>query len=209
VIEVSTYISSVARTVGSRTLHAGEARVGTIARSYNTDIHDLWDACTNVERIPRWFMSVTGELKVGGTYQLEANASGTIERCDPPHGFDITWEYGGEVSWVTVRLTAEAPTRTRFELEHVAHVDDSKWDEYGPGAVGVGWDLTLLGLALYYEQGGAFDKQAVVAWTMSDEGRALMAASSDAWCAANIAGGADPTRARDGAARTTAAYTGA
>ena len=30
---------------------------------------------------------------------------------------------------------------TRLELEHIAHVDDERWAEFGPGAVGIGWDL--------------------------------------------------------------------
>ena len=54
---------------------------------------------------------------------------------------------GDEVSWIEVHLTPESDERTRFTLEHVAHVDDQRWTEYGPGAVGVGWDSGLLGLA--------------------------------------------------------------
>ena len=65
------------RTVGTRTLEAGEARVVTISQSYATDAADLWDACTNIERIPRWFLPISGDLKVGGSYQLEGHASGT------------------------------------------------------------------------------------------------------------------------------------
>jgi uncharacterized protein YndB with AHSA1/START domain len=56
--------------------------------------------CTNPERIPRWFLPVSGELKEGGRYQLEGNAGGTITRCDPPHGFDATWEMGSDMSWI-------------------------------------------------------------------------------------------------------------
>ena len=58
----------------------------------------------------------------------------------------MTWEFGGEVSWVEVRLTQESEDTTRLELEHTAHVDGDRWEQFGPGAVGVGWDLTLVGL---------------------------------------------------------------
>ena len=104
-IDVSHQISAVRRTVGKRVLEAGEARVMTISQVYDTDVDDLWDACTNAERIPRWFLPVSGELKVGGKYQLEGNAGGTVERCDPPKSFAATWEFGGDVSWIEVRLT--------------------------------------------------------------------------------------------------------
>src|SRR3954464_4209543 len=150
-IDVTEQINAVTRTVGTRALAAGQARVITLSQVYPTDQHDLWDACTSIERIPRWFLPISGDLKVGGHYQFEGNAGGTIERCDPPTGFDATWEYGGDVSWVQVRLSPEPGGRTRLELEHVAHVDDERWSEYGPGAVGVGWEMGFLGLTQHLE----------------------------------------------------------
>ena len=68
----------------------------------------MWDACTNPERIPRWFLPVTGDLKVGGRYQLEGNAAGDDRTMRPAHGFDATWEFGGEVSWIELRLSPTA-----------------------------------------------------------------------------------------------------
>ena len=114
-IDVTQQINTVRRTVGTRTLEAGEARVVTISQSYDTDAADLWDACTNIERIPRWFLPVTGDLRVGGQYQLEGNANGTILTCDPPREFTATWECGGDVSWIEVRITGEgsAPVTVR------------------------------------------------------------------------------------------------
>lgn len=153
-IETTHQISAVRRTVGSRTLEAGEARVLTISQTYRATLDDLWDACTNVDRIPRWFLPISGDLRLHGRYQFEGNAGGVVERCDPPKSFAATWEMGGEVSWIEVRLTPEGEDRTRFTLEHVAHVDDERWTEYGPGAVGVGWDSGLLGLAGHLDPDG-------------------------------------------------------
>ena len=51
----------------------------------------------------------------------------------------------GGVSWVTVRLSPDPKGGTRLELEHAAHVEEH-WKKFGPGAVGIGWDLGLLGL---------------------------------------------------------------
>ena len=107
-IDVTEQISAVRREVGGRVLEAGQARVVTVSRSYPAGLADVWDACTNPERIPRWFLPVSGELKEGGRYQLEGNAGGTITRCDPPHGFDATWEMGGDMSWIELRLAGGA-----------------------------------------------------------------------------------------------------
>jgi len=146
-IDVTQQINAVQRKVGTRVLAAGEARTVTISQTFGAAIEDVWDACTSAERIPRWFLPVSGDLRPGGHYQLAGNAGGTIERCDPPKSFFATWEYGGEVSWIEVRLTAEAAGRTRMEIEHIAHVDDQRWAEFGPGAVGIGWDMVVMGLS--------------------------------------------------------------
>jgi uncharacterized protein YndB with AHSA1/START domain len=206
VIDVSHQISAVRRTLGDRVIEGKEARVLTISQVYDTDVDDLWDACTNPERIPRWFLPVSGDLKLGGKYQLEGNAGGTVERCDPPKSFAATWEMNGGVSWIEVRLTPEG-AGTRFELEHVAHVDDH-WDQFGPGAVGIGWDGALVGLVLHLSAPGtAVDPEAAMAWMMSPEGIRFMTASNDAWYEADVAAGADPAKARAAADRTLAFYT--
>src|ERR1700756_100371 len=98
-IDVTQQINAVRRRVGTRVLEAGEARTVTISQTYAAAIEDVWDACTSAERIPRWFLPVSGELKLGGRYQLEGNAGGTIEGCDPPKSFSATWEYGGQGGW--------------------------------------------------------------------------------------------------------------
>ena len=192
--------------------HDGKpARAVIAARSYATDAHDLWDALTNAERIPRWFLPITGELEIGGRYQLEGNAGGVITRCDPPEALDVTWEYAGSVSWVTVRLEPQGD-ETRLTLEHVMLKDEAgeeHWRQYGPGATGVGWDLSFLGMALHMESGGeAIDREANDAWMASDQGKAFMQACAEAWGVAHIAAGEDPDDARAMAARTGAAYAG-
>jgi uncharacterized protein YndB with AHSA1/START domain len=206
-IDVAQQINAVRREVGSRVWEAGEARVVTVGQTYKGSLDDVWDACTNPERISRWFLPVSGDLRVDGRYQLEGNAGGTVERCDPPKSFAATWEYGGEVSWIEVRLSAESDGRTRFELQHIAHVDDERWAEFGPGAVGIGWDMGLVGLELHLSSGRAVDPQESAAWMASDEGRQFITLSSQRWCDASIAAGTNETEARDAAERTTAAYT--
>ncbi|MEV0223430.1 SRPBCC family protein [Streptomyces sp. NPDC050704] len=207
-IDVTHQINAVRRQVGARVFKAGESHVVTISQTYDSAVEDVWDACTNAERIPRWFLPVSGDLRLGGKYQLEGNANGTVERCDPPRSFAATWEYDGGVSWIELRLTPGAEGGTRFELDHISHVDDdTKWAEFGPGAVGVGWDLAVMGLALHLASSAPVDTQEVMAWMGSEEGRRFVTLSSEGWYEANVAAGeAEPT-ARVAADRTTAAYT--
>ena len=86
-IDVIQQINSVRRQVGTHMLEAGEARSVTISQTYAATTDELWDACTNPERIPRWFLPVSGDLRLHGRYQLLGNAGGTIERCDAPASF--------------------------------------------------------------------------------------------------------------------------
>ncbi|MEA2703417.1 MAG: hypothetical protein QOD63_1362 [Actinomycetota bacterium] len=137
-IDVASQIDAVGRRVASRVLETGKARAAVVSQDFDASVDDLWDACTNPERIPQWFLPVSGDLRLGGRYQLEGNAGGTIQRCDPPNGFAATWEYGDEVTWIEVRLVPGPDGGARLELEHVAHVDDQRWAEFGPGATGSG-----------------------------------------------------------------------
>lgn len=208
-IDVKHQISEVHREVGSKVLGAGEARVITISQAYEGSLDDVWDACTNPERIARWFLPVSGDLRLGGRYQLEGNASGTIERCDPPNSFAATWEFGDETTWIEVRLSEQPEGRIRFELEHVAHVSDDRWAQFGPGAVGVGWDLALVGLARHMSGGEPVDPQQGAAWVASDEGREFISLSSEQWRQASVTAGTPVAEAQAAAERTVAFYTGA
>lgn len=207
-IDVAEQINAVEREVGARVFGPGEARTLTVAQTYAANPDDVWDACTNAERIPRWFLPVTGDLKVGGRYQLEGNAGGTVERCDPPKSFFVTWEFGGQVSWLEVRIGPGADGMTRLELEHTAHVDDDLWDQFGPGAVGIGWDLTLLGLARHLLPGGATITPAEAAeWATTAEAVTFMSQAADRWRDADVAAGRNPEKARAAADRAKAFYT--
>ena len=206
-IDVTQQINSVRRVVGARVLEAGQARTVTISRTYAAAIEDVWDACTNAERIPRWFLPVSGELRLGGRYQLQGNAGGTIERCDPPKSFFATWEFGGQVSWIDVRLTPEAADETRLEIEHITRAGDERWAQFGPAAVGIGWDMIIMGLTLHLSGRSAVDPKAGMAWAASEDGRRFMRLSGERWCEAHIATGDDEAEARAMAERTIAAYT--
>jgi uncharacterized protein YndB with AHSA1/START domain len=204
--DVPRQLGAVTRLVTDRTIEGRPARVVIASRTYDTTADDVWDAITSPTRIPRWFLPITGELRLGGRYQLEGNAGGEITTCEPPRRLGVTWEMRGDVSWVEVRLT-EAQGRTELVLEHVAHVPEEFWGQFGPGAVGIGWELGLLGLHMHLETGA--DKPAdEAAFAASDEGKAIIRGSADGWCRAAIAGGDPEEAARAASTRVIAFYTG-
>jgi uncharacterized protein YndB with AHSA1/START domain len=207
-IDIVAELNAVHRAVGRRDIAAGEGRTVTLRRDLDGEIEDVWDAITDPERLCRWLMPVSGELRVGGRYQLQGNAGGEILRCEPPKLLHVTWVYGedateADVSEVVVRLSP-AGLRTVLELEHAAVTDPERWGQYGPGAVGVGWDLALLGLLRHL--GGGIDEADREAWGNSPEARTFMTASSDAWGAANEAAGATSEEAAAAVRETTAFY---
>jgi len=207
-IDITSHIGAAVRRVEDREHEGTPVRVVVASRRYDTGIDDLWDALTRAERIPRWFLPISGDLRLGGRYQLEGNAGGAITECAPPHSLAVTWEFGGGVSWLNVRLSEAGGEQTDLVLEHLAPIDPH-WDTYGPGAVGVGWDLTLIGLALHLAAGGAaVDKDVFAAWSASDDGKAFIRASAEGWGAADIANGEVPAKARAAADLTAKFYTG-
>ena len=205
-IDSADHLGAVERSVSSSERAGKAASAVILTRNYETTVDDLWDAVTNGERIPRWFLPIAGELKLGGRYQLEGNAGGEITQCEPPTYLAVTWEFGGDTSWVEIRLSKVDDRHTSLTLRHTANVSDFG-TQYGPGATGVGWEMGLLGLALHLAQPDA-PKMDESAFSASPEGKAFVTGSSEAWGRASIAAGTDPAEANEAAGRTTAFYTG-
>ena len=124
-------LQAVVRDLTTTTRDGQEMRLLTAERHFPANRDEVWDALTNPERVPRWMAPVSGDLRVGGRYQIEGNAGGEILVCTPPEALFLTWEFGGQMSWVDVMLTT-VDDRTRLLLEHTAPVDPEKWEEFGP-----------------------------------------------------------------------------
>jgi uncharacterized protein YndB with AHSA1/START domain len=184
-----------------RNLSSADEHEVEVSRAYETPVEDLWDACTDPERIVRWFLPVSGDLRLGGSYQLEGNAGGRIEACEPPRHLGLTWDFGGSTSRLAVDFSPLDDGRSQLRLRHTV-ADDDHWREYGPGAVGVGWDLTLLGLAAYL----AGEPVDPASFEGSPEARELMQTSAAAWGRAHEESGVPADVARAAAERTSAAY---
>src|SRR5215831_19978811 len=105
------------------------------------------------------------------------------------------------LSWLEVTLTP-AENGTTLDLAHEAHVDPDLWGRFGPGAVGVGWDLALVGLGLHIESGSAVDPETALAFPTSPVGVEFVrhAAASGTWAPCFRAAPAPPDALlRDGA----------
>ncbi len=145
--------------------------------------------------------------QLGGRYQIQGNAGGTVLACEPPRRLELTWEAMGAISWVDLTLAKEG-MGARLTLEHAAPHPNPHWSTYGAGATGVGWDGAIMGLALHLATGKAVDPAEAMAWMTSDNGRAFYRASSEEWRRAAIAGGESEAEAGARATATTAFYTG-
>ena len=194
-------------TVRHTTRDGVDVAIVEVRRTYPGEVADVWEAFTNPERLPRWFLPVTGDLRPGGQYQLEGNAGGSVTHCDPPHSFSVTWELMGFVSWVTVDLTTAGPDRTTVTLAHTVDTDSDHWRQFGPAAVGIGWDLAWVRGLQPFLRGNVPDSQAEQMWPLTSEGTAFVRACADSWAEAEIAGGGDPQTARERSAATAAFYT--
>ncbi|MGF6824552.1 uncharacterized protein YndB with AHSA1/START domain [Microbacterium sp. ZKA21] len=215
-VDIQKQLDAVERELRTDDVDGEPSYVQSISQEYPSGIQDVWDAVTSPDRIARWFLPVSGELRLGGRYQFEGNAGGEILACTPPVDgraeYRVTWEYGGGVTWLTVTLDETVAGATRVRLDHAAHTADvpaEMWEVFGPGATGVGWDQGLLGLALHLGAvEGAVDPADAEKWQLSDEGKAFSRAAADGWARAHVAAGADPAVAAQAADATYGFYTG-
>jgi uncharacterized protein YndB with AHSA1/START domain len=104
-----------------RRISRGDARVAVFRRTYDAPIDDVWDACTNPERLARWYVPITGELRVGGTFEQHPMGSGVITRCDAPR--ELKLSLGGGADEIELRLSEAGDAKTALELQHATTID--------------------------------------------------------------------------------------
>jgi len=205
--DLTAHVNAMSRSVRNLERDGKPAKAVVASCVYDTDVADLWDAVTDPDRLRRWFSPVTGELKLGGRFQVENNAGGTITECEPQRKLAATWEFGGGISWITVTLS-DAADGARLELEHIAFIDPH-WDMFGPGAVGVGWDLGFMGLARHLAEPAAnLPQESEAGWHELPEAKAFIRSASDGWGAAAITAGENRDAALTAAEATRQFYTG-
>ena len=105
-----------------RRIGAGEARVAVFKRTYDAPIEDVWDACTNPDRLRRWYVPITGDLRVGGTFQQSPMGSGVITHCAAPR--ELKLSLGGGADEIELRLSPAGAGQTALELQHATTIDE-------------------------------------------------------------------------------------
>ena len=119
--EIASEIEAINRSVGRRSIATGDGPSVVLRRSYDAPIEDVWDACSDPDRLKRWFLPVSGDLRLGGRFQIEGNAGGEILRCEPPRLLAVSWVYADNpADEVELRLAPGPGGATVLELEHVS-----------------------------------------------------------------------------------------
>ncbi len=126
----------------------GERRAAVFERSYATPRDDLWQACTDPERLARWFAPVTGDLRPGGLFTIHFDDDDTprcrVVRCEAPRLVVWEWPVGEVSSLVTVEVSPDGDG-SRLVLRHERLT--------GAQVVGyaAGWDTYLRALEAHVE----------------------------------------------------------
>ncbi|KGJ72151.1 hypothetical protein GY21_17225 [Cryobacterium roopkundense] len=152
-----------------------QVRLGHV---YQASVADVWRAVTEPESLERWFLPLSGDLHVGGAFQFEGNAGGTILACEPEALLRVT--FGMDTSVVEVRLRAVAPDSTEFTFEHTVPLSMAG---SGAGALYVApaWDMSVVGLGLFLR--GEFVNDPST-WENSPAVQRYARQAIDAWAAA-------------------------
>jgi len=100
---------------------AGAGGVALFDRAYPTSAEDLWQACTDPDRLARWFAPVTGDLCPGGRFTIHFDDADTprcrVVTCEPPRLVVWEWPVGAITSLVTVEVRPDGDS-SRLVLRH-------------------------------------------------------------------------------------------
>jgi len=124
---------------------------------YDTNIDDLWEACTDPERLARWIAKVSGDLRVGGSVHAVFTSTwsgpGRVDVCEKPHHLLLTMDPGTPDETRIEAWLKEQGSGTRLvveerglPLDHLpsygagwqAHLDDLGHSLRGQAEVGTG-----------------------------------------------------------------------
>lgn len=75
-VDVPAQLQSVTRAYRTEERDGEQMHVQSLEQTYPAALADVWEAVTSAERIQRWFLPVSGDLRLDGRYQFEGNAGG-------------------------------------------------------------------------------------------------------------------------------------
>jgi uncharacterized protein YndB with AHSA1/START domain len=113
---------------------------------FDTAIEDLWEACTDPERLARWIADVSGDLRVGGAFRARFTSgwegTGRVEVCEPPRRLVVRTTEDGESQEHTIEATL-TPEGDRTVLV----IEERGLPAGELAAYGAGWQVHLEDLA--------------------------------------------------------------
>ncbi|WP_158895621.1 SRPBCC family protein [Amycolatopsis anabasis] len=140
--ETASWLDTVTREIGTRNIAGSAGCSVRIRRNFPAPIETVWKACTTREQINLWFLPVTGDLRVGGKYQLESYAEGEILRCEAPDLLSVTMAFQGGPGEAELRLTGGSGDETVLQFEHAMVFDTAAWSAIAP-EIGAAWEVAL------------------------------------------------------------------
>lgn len=185
-----------------------EAHVVVLEKTFGEPADDLWRALTDPGHLAHWFGRVEGDLRSGGRYRLtDSGMEGEVRTCESPRHLSLTWDDRGEAASELTLVLTEGQDGTTLTLRHTV-AENEHWRTFGPAAVGVGWDGALAALALSLRGDERADPSRMARIHETEDGRAFIDESAEAWGRAHVAAGADEGEARAAARRTASFYRG-
>jgi uncharacterized protein YndB with AHSA1/START domain len=161
------------RRLVDRQLPAGSGRAAVLGRRFDAPIEKVWEAVTTPNRIDRYFLPVAIDTDAG-TYAFQGQASGKILACDAPTMVRVEWlpPDRDTADQVELRLSADGPDATWFELEHASIADvfhtDLSGEKFSPA---IGWEAPLHYLGEYLR--GVLPDRPSMEWYVFDEAEEL------------------------------------
>jgi uncharacterized protein YndB with AHSA1/START domain len=121
---MTTAMSETTHELRHPTIPAGQARSAVFRRTYDADIADVWDACTNPDRLRRWYQPVEGDLRLGGTFTQGEMGGGRIVACEPQRLLRVALGPGDpSPDQLEVRFSEGPDGTTVLEVEHATTLD--------------------------------------------------------------------------------------
>ena len=117
----------------------GDEVVVVFDRHYATSPDDLWRACTEPDRLARWFAPVAGDLRPGGDFTIHFDDADIprcrVVTCEAPTRLVWEWPIGDVRTVVTAEVSADGEG-SRLVLRHERLTDGqvagyaAGWDTY-------------------------------------------------------------------------------